>query len=235
MKNKILSEIIEIILPERNTCAICDYKDEYIGLTHICISCNSELYNLEGMLCSKCSKPLNTDIELCNECIYKEKAFDRAIAPLKYDGKTKELIQDFKYNNKSYLYKMFGYKMVNKLKKEKLIDFDAIIPVPIHKSKMLTRGYNQSELLAKFISFKIDVPMIKLIKRHKDTKPQSDLSVQNRWTNIYGAFKLIDMPSGINKVLLVDDIYTTGATLNECSLLLKENGIKKVTCITIAR
>ncbi|MBN2285237.1 MAG: ComF family protein [Tissierellales bacterium] len=232
---KWLEEIFEIILPERNICFICGCQEDYIRESHICIACHAELKTLSGMLCKKCSKPLDNDSEYCNECIARQKCFDKAIAPFAYQGKVKQLIHDFKYNRKSYLYKLFGDEMVRLLIKNNDIHFDAIIPVPVHRSKLVTRGYNQSELLAGYISFHLGLPMVKLIIRRNKTLPQSQLSDMDRWQNVKGVFQLREQKELLQRVLLVDDIYTTGATMNECALLLKNSGIRHITCITIAR
>jgi ComF family protein len=235
MKNIVFKELLEFILPEKNTCLVCGRKEKYIKEDWICISCEAELKTIKGILCKKCSKPMDNDSEICNECIHVPKFFDRAVAPFSYEGKIKMLIRDFKYNNKSYLYKLFGNKMcvfLNEIEKNK---FDAVIPVPIHKSKLSTRGYNQSELLASYIASNFGLPMVKLIIRNKITKPQNKLSNSERMDNVKGAFKISNIELKLKNILLVDDIYTTGATLNECSKLLKNKGAEKIVCLTIGR
>ncbi len=234
-KLKILDEIAEILVPEKNLCYICNYRDEYIGQNHICKSCSAELERLEGLVCSKCSKPLDHDAELCDECLMKTKCFERAIAPLEYTGFSKKLVRDYKYGGKSYLYKLFGPMIVEKLEEEGIGRFDAIVPVPLHRSKLKTRGYNQSELIAKYISFKIDAPVLKLIIRTKKTVPQSSLTGEKRWSNVKNAFEYSEKPGRVSRILLVDDIYTTGATLNACASILRENATDKIWCATIAR
>lgn len=235
MIDNLMRDIAEILLPEKNTCLVCGYKATYIGSSHICMHCESLLPRLEGLLCARCSKPMENDGDLCNECIRMEKVFERSLALFQYKGKAKELINDFKYHNKSYLYKMFGYQMVQFLNNKNEIDIDAVVPVPIHKSKELKRGYNQSTLLASYISFNLSLPMVKLIKRNKETKPQSQLRGYARWSNMADAFSILDRRHVPHKLLLVDDIYTTGSTVNECSKVLKQNGANQIICLTIAR
>ncbi|SHJ45635.1 comF family protein [Dethiosulfatibacter aminovorans DSM 17477] len=232
---KILDEIAEILVPEKNLCYICNYRDEYIGDSHICKSCSADVDKLEGLLCRKCSKPLDHDADLCDECLSKVKCFERAVAPLEYKGLSKKLVRDYKYGGKSYLYKLFGQMLVERLEKEEIRGFDAIVPVPLHTLKMRTRGYNQSELIAKYISLKIGPPVLKLIIRTKKTVPQSSLTGEERWTNVKDAFEYSGKPGMISNILLVDDIYTTGATLNACASILRENGASKIWCATIAR
>lgn len=234
-KYKLFEELAEILVPEKNLCYVCNYRDKYIGNSHICKSCNADLEKLEGILCAKCSKPLDHDALLCDECISRIKYFEKAIAPLEYTGLSKKLIKEYKYGNKSYLYKLFGYLIMERLNEEKIAEFDAIVPVPLHKSKFRTRGYNQSELIAKYISFNIGVPVLKLVIRTKKTVPQSSLTGEKRWINVKNAFEYSEKQGKSSKILLVDDIYTTGATLNACTSLLLENGTTKVWCATIAR
>jgi len=175
------------------------------------------------------------DSDLCGECVKIEKAFDKSLALFEYRDKTKALINDFKYHNKSYLYKMFGYQMVKFLKDTGVTNIKAVVPVPIHQSKELKRGYNQSELLASYISFNLGLPMLKLVKRNRDTTPQSRLEGYARWNNMAGAFDIREGLPVPDKILLVDDIYTTGATVNECSKVLKQNGAEEIICLAIAR
>jgi ComF family protein len=230
-----LRDIAEILLPEKNTCLVCGYKATYIRTSYICLHCESLLSRLAGVLCAKCSKPVDLDGGLCNDCLKMEKIFDKNLALFQYKDKTKELINDFKYHNKSYLYKMFGFQMVRFLKDIKMTNIEAIVPVPIHKSKELNRGYNQSELLASYISFNLGLPMLKLVKRNKDTIPQSRLEGYARWNNMSGAFAINKGMQLPDRVLLVDDIYTTGSTVNECSKVLKLNGTDNIICLAIAR
>ncbi|MBV1759334.1 MAG: ComF family protein [Dethiosulfatibacter sp.] len=235
MIDSMLRDIAEILLPEKNTCLICGYRTPYINTSYICLHCESLLSRLEGVLCIKCSKPMDHDEDLCSDCVKMQKVFDKSLALFQYRDKTKTLINDFKYHNKSYLYKMFGYQMVKFLKDVDLTDISAVVPVPIHKSKELKRGYNQSELLASYISFNLGLPMLKLVKRNKDTTPQNRLEGYARWNNISGAFEISKGVSVPSKILLVDDIYTTGATVNECSKVLKQNGANKIVCLALAR
>jgi ComF family protein len=178
---------------------------------------------------------MDHDGGLCNDCLKMEKIFDKSLALFQYKDKTKELINDFKYNNKSYLYKMFGYQMVKFLEDINITNIEAVVPVPVHKSKELTRGYNQSELLASYISFNLGLPMLKLVKRNKDTTPQSRLEGYARWNNMAGAFVINKGMRSPERILVVDDIYTTGSTVNECSKVLKLNGANDIICLAIAR
>jgi ComF family protein len=116
-------------------------------------------------------------------------------------------------------------------------DFDFIVPVPLHSSKMRKRGYNQSELLARHISASLSIPYVDALKRTKKTLKQSEQSKEERRKNLKDAFAVKSSPEKIinSSVLLVDDIYTTGSTVDECSKALVNYGAAKVYVITIAR
>ncbi len=228
---------LEILYPEKNTCFICDKYDKEIKDKYICCNCNKKLERLTGNLCKKCSKPINNDTtHLCNECKKDTKFFETVKSPLKYTGLVKKSIYDFKYYDKTYYYKLFGSILLDYMVNNNYMDFDLIIPIPLHKSKLRSRGYNQSELIAKFLSVKTNIKYSNCVKRIKKTNVQNQLSKIKRRQNIKNAFLLTNLHIINNKrILLIDDIYTTGSTINECSKLLIENGAHSVYGLTIAR
>lgn len=230
---------LELIYPEKNTCFICDKYDENIGDAYICDQCEQKMRKITAPVCAKCSKPITYDkpSAVCRECASEEKYFQASKSLFEYEGAAKKAIYDYKYYNKPYFYKMFGGMMVNYMKKENYLDFNYIIPVPLHPSKLRQRGYNQAELLAVFISQALNIPYIDGLKRIKKTKKQSQQSKAERQKNLRGAFGVKMPPLKIidKSVLLVDDIYTTGSTVNECSKVLLDCGADKVFAITIAR
>ncbi len=187
-------------------------------------------------LCKKCEiliKPykINAIIES------KNKYFDYQIKVLKYKDIIRNKIIDFKFNEKSYLYKTFAKIILNN---EKIYSFlkkyDIIICVPMYRSKKMLRGYNQCELIANELAKELQIQknFNNLIKI-KDTKKQSTLTKKERTTNIKDAFKVKDDKKVNNKkIILFDDIYTTGNTVNECSKVLKQAGAREVLVITLA-
>lgn len=159
----------------------------------------------------------------------------------KYTDIIRDTIIKYKFNEKSYLYKTFSYLILNNEKIIKYINkYDYIICVPIHKKRKKSRGYNQSELIIKDVcknnkNIKMENDILIKIK---NVKPQSSLDKKARVTNIKNAYilnmknkeKILD-----KKILIFDDIYTTGSTANECARVLKTYGAKKVGILTIAR
>lgn len=234
-----VDSFLELIYPEKNTCFICEAYDDSIGEKYICRDCEKRIKKLISPLCSKCSKPIDysSSVIFCQECMDTEKYFEVSKSPYAYEGLIKRAIYSYKYYNKPYFYKLFGNLLVQYMKEINYTYFDFIVSVPLHSSKMRTRGYNQSELIAKFISKNLSIPYVDALKRTKKTLKQSEQSKEERRKNLKDAFEIKKSPKKIihSSVLLVDDIYTTGSTVSECSKVLLNYGVSKVYVITIAR
>lgn len=234
-----VDSFLELIYPEKNICFICETYDESIGSSYICPSCWKKAKKLLPPLCSKCSKPIDyvSSINLCPECNTHKRYFELSKSPFLYEGEIKKAIYKYKYYNKHYYYKFFGNILINFMKENNYLNFDYIVSVPLHSSKMRIRGYNQSELIAKYLSKELNIPYFDALKRTRKTIKQSTQSKEERRKNLENAFSIKNSPIELihKTVLLVDDIYTTGSTVNECSKVLINYGIKKVYVITIAR
>ena len=191
----------------------------------------------EGYLCKKCEKELKKyelnlyGVENINNYIEKLHVF-------KYEKMIRKLIIQYKFNEKSYLYKTFCELII---KNKKVFDFiksyDIIIPVPIHKTRMRKRGYNQSELIAKELAKKLNIGYNKkVLIKVKKNKPQSILNKKERKENTENVYKIINIEKIYNKrILIFDDIYTTGATINACIKELKKAEVKKIGVLTLAK
>ena len=191
----------------------------------------------EGYLCKKCEKELEKyKINLNNE-----ENIDNYIEKLhvfKYEKMIRKLIIQYKFNEKPYLYKTFCELII---KNKKVFDFiksyDIIIPVPIHKTRIRKRGYNQSELIAKELAKKLNIGYNKkvLIKVRKN-KPQSILNKKERKENTENVYKIINKEKIYDKkILIFDDIYTTGATINACIKEIEKAKVKKIGVLTLAK
>ncbi len=236
-----VESFLELLYPEKNTCFICNIYDESIKDSYICADCEKKLKKITPPVCIKCSKTINYDSSdyLCPDCSVYDKSFEISKSPYLYEGLVKDSIYNFKYYNKPYFYKLFGNILLSYMNDNEYKDFDYIASVPLHKSKMRTRGYNQAELLAKYIGNHLLIPYVDALKRTKKTTKQSQQSKEDRRKNLKGAF-VMKSPLKYNyiknsSVLLVDDVYTTGSTADECSKALMEFGVSKVFVITIAR
>ena len=214
--NQISEYILGLIYPP--TCGICDkfYKET------ICKKCEIKLKKYE---INSFKKSKN---EYFNECMH----------IFKYEGIIREKLILYKFKDKSYLYKTFSEII---LKNEKacafLKNYDIIVPVPIHKKRMLTRGYNQTELIAQEIAKHTSLQIEnKILLKRKNIISQSKLKKYQRKENVKNAFFAKNIEKILNKrILLFDDIYTTGSTINECSKVLKNAGAKKIGVLTIAK
>lgn len=230
--------ILELVFQEKNICFICDQYDEKIKDSYICNDCFKKLMFIEGNKCKKCCRILDVgySLDLCHDCINHKFYFDKAISALEYTGIVKDAIYKFKYRNKGYMYKMFGYILVQALKKEDIKNIDLIVGVPLHKKKKIKRGFNQAYLLGKHIGKKLDVKVDnKSLVRNKNTSTQNKLNKTSRLQNVKNAFKVKNIEVFKDKkVLLIDDIFTTGSTVNECSKVLMKTGVKEVVVLTIA-
>lgn len=198
--------------------------------------------------CLICDRDTTKYIYICDDCyllfdkkvekVVKEfKYVDFAYGCFYYNPLMKELITKYKFGNKRYLSKLFSEQMIEKIFKENLHKTcDLTISVPIHKDTKKERGFNQIELIEKYINEITKItPSINNLIKTKLTKEQARLRESERYNNLKDAF-LILRPDEIKdkSILLLDDMITTGQTIEECSKELKENGAKKVMAISIA-
>lgn len=191
----------------------------------------------QNYLCKKCQKILESQAKFEIIKDYNQK-FNNHLYIFKYEGIIRKTILNYKFNEKSYLYLTFvNFLLKNEKFFEILKSYDTIIPVPISKERKKERGYNQSELLAKELAEKLSIECIKncLIK-NKNIIEQSKLTRIERKKNIQGVYILKNKEKLINKkILLIDDIYTTGSTINECCKNLEPANPKKIDVLTIAK
>ena len=188
-------------------------------------------------LCKKCEEKLKREA-VWGKDQYEDKYFENHFYVFKYDGMIRNIILNYKFNEKPYLYKSF-VNFLNKYQKKYLqFDFyDIIIPVPISKKRLKLRGYNQSLLIAKDLAVELNTKIMNdILIKQKNNKPQSELNKISREQNVKDVYKLLNKDKIINKkILLIDDIYTTGSTVNECSKVLKQAGAEKVDIYTLAK
>ena len=209
--------LINLIYP--NVCGICDKP------------CKDDL-------CKKCEINLNNIVKTKID-FYQNKNFQKHFYLFKYEGLIKERLIKFKFQDKIYIYKAFvNFMIKNKKIYHFLKNYDIIIPVPIHYKRKIIRGYNQSALIANEISKRISTIQYtnNVLFKKINNKPQSTKNKQERLNNVIGVYSTKN-ESKINhkQVLLLDDIYTTGNTVNECARVLKMAGAKKVDVLTIAK
>ena len=231
LKNKIL-EIFDKVFPSKNICGFCGkelFKNEDV---RICKECLNSLKPIEEP-CIKCGVEVKDLSSVCDNCKTKKFTFKRAVACFNFDEITKPIIHKLKYDGGQYLAEILAYFMANKVI-EYEFDFDAILYVPMHHKRKAERGYNQSKLLALEIGKILDKPVLEnVISKTKHTKNQADLSFKLRSENLKNSFEILDKDAIKGKrILLVDDVFTTGSTVEEISRTLKQAKVKEINVIT---
>ncbi|MFC1501404.1 ComF family protein [Elusimicrobiota bacterium] len=221
------------------TCVCCGKHLPFDDVYRICPKCFDEIELIKGLFCKKCGKVLPDGGEHCYFCRKKPQYnFEYIRSTGEYKGLLRKLIHLFKYKNSDYLDKLFARLMIYTVEKEnEFSGVDLIVPVPIHWTKRIKRGFNQSELLAKRVAVYLERPLLKnILIRKKRTKSQYNLKREDRFMNLKDSFVTKNSDIVRNKkILLIDDISTTCATINECSRALRQAGSSGVFALTLAR
>ena len=224
--------LLDLIFPRR--CAVCDCVLPW-GEKEICKECKGKMKYLEGPLCFKCGKPVKEDEEYCYDCNTKEHYFVCGAAVFSYEYIRLSLYR-FKYGGRQEYARFYGCQMAFRMEeKRKQWMPDALIPVPLHKKKRKQRGYNQAELIARELGRHWGLPVItNLVVRSKNTKPMKEIIGTDRQNNLKKAFKLGANDVKLDSIIVIDDIYTTGSTMDAVSKLCLEAGIRKVYFLTVS-
>jgi ComF family protein len=209
----------------------------------ICADCLAAIQRIAPPLCEVCGEPFDPLAQAaprCADCRGRRHSFSLARSAAYYTGPLAEAIKRFKYDCQMVLWRPLGRLMAESLGNgASAIDpdtVDVICPVPLHLSRLRERGFNQSELLGEVIAEEFGKPIKLLLERTRPTLPQVDLPAQSRAANVRDAFgpHLREVIAG-QRVLLVDDLFTTGATLAECARVLRRAGAADVRVLTLAR
>ena len=231
------SIFFQFFLPPQ--CPCCEkFLEE--GQQGFCSKCLSEIHWIESPYCSVCGIPfISKEVEShpCGACVTHRKYFTMARALGTYEGSLQEAIHHWKYEGKTNLTPFFAEWLAEGLKRYWEPDsLDLLIPVPLHTQRLRERGFNQVLVLVKELSRRTGIPYRKTtLQKKKPTIPQVNLSGAERGKGLRGAFHVIGKEELVGKsALLVDDVYTTGATVNECSRVLRRGGAKRVDVLTLA-
>ncbi len=220
-------KLIKLLYPQR-----CRYCDAVIDLRRkICHTCENTLQKIEGDICKLCGKK----IEDC-DCGHKKHFYKYVCAPFYYEGAASRSIWRLKFQNQVDLSKIFAEDLAECFDTYyNGYDFDLCTFVPSSEKSLKERGYNQAELLARDFCEIKELPCEELLLKTRETKIQHDLLSFERTGNLAGAIELKGDVDLINKrVLIIDDIKTTGSTLNECAKMLLIGGVDEVFCLTVA-
>lgn len=231
---KTLAGLIDFVYPRR--CPICHEIVAERG-SLICPGCAGKTKHVTDPYCIRCGKPLRDSSKIrCSGCEGMDLFFKESRAVFVYDDILKNSIYKFKYGGRKEYACYYAEEIFSCLyTKIKTWNPEVIVPIPIHKSKLRKRGYNQTYLIAKRLSHLTGIPVDnQLLIRTKKTEIQKNLSGLERSDNIKNAFKI-----GSNRVqylsaMLIDDIYTTGATMNSSAKVLFDSGIRDIYCISLS-
>ena len=231
--------LMDLVYPSNIYCISCNKAIFEHETYSLCENCREELLWINEKVCICCGKALQNGYEStkCLDCLSIEHQFSKGYSCVTYGLKEKEILYNLKYNKKGYLSYKLSEIMGDRLSIENL-NADLIVAVPMNKKKKIKRGYNQAELLAKRLSKLSSIPCSDdILIRDKETEVMNQLSRDARRENMKNAFSVDNdkVESIRNKrVLIVDDIFTTGSTADECAKTLFENGASDVQIITFA-
>ncbi|MDI6758113.1 MAG: ComF family protein [Candidatus Omnitrophota bacterium] len=240
MLHKFINALVNIVYPKK--CLACKEKLKiHLQNELICAKCLKNIKKNTPPFCSSCGRHLvktNFAKNICPSCLRGKLHFDRAFSPYTYKGSIKRLIHEFKYKGKDYLGSPLGAMMIDFINEYNLpinyIDF--IIPVPLHKTKLREREFNQAQVLAEAIAKKFNKGLLtETLTRQRYTRAQADLEINERLKNVKGSFSITN-PQVIKgkNLLVIDDVLTTGATSSEAAAALKEAGANIVFILTLA-
>ncbi|WP_235976621.1 ComF family protein [Sandaracinobacteroides hominis] len=223
--------LVDLLMPP--ACMVC--KAEVATPGSLCAECWSALPAIEGARCQQCSIPLPIQWQAeshCLSCIAEPPAFDTAHAPFLYEGPSRQLVLGLKNGKEAWAPHMAAAM----LRAAPETPPDAIVvPVPLHRWRLMERGYNQSLLLAREIARQTGATLaIDSLIRVKSTPRTRGMNRRQRERNVSGAFRASGVPTGA-RILLVDDVITTGATASACARVLKRAGAATVSLLTYAR
>ncbi len=224
----------ELVFPR--VCAVC-CRAPCDVLGEPCAACAREMAELPDPRCPACGGALDSVLACCGECLeHGARAWDHAVSVYDFGGLPREIIHRFKYGGQIALAPLLARRMARNWERFGLGMPDAIVPVPLHWLRELSRGYNQAELLARQMGKELQAPVRRQLRRARWTRQQARLPLAERRRNVTAVFVARRRAAGDGQhVLLVDDVMTTGATLGEAAAALKQAGAGRVSVITVAR
>ena len=232
-----LLRLLNLLFPPQ--CLNCDARVPTHGT--LCQPCWQQIQFISDPMCDCCGLPFDYDIgsnALCAQCMQARPPYAHARAAFRYDEHSRKLVTRLKYSDQTQLANIYGAWLA-KAGADLLTGSDIIIPVPLHYFRFVGRRFNQSALLAQAVSKKTGVKNINnALKRIRHTTPQTGLTKAQRKDNVKGAFivnpRYADSIKGKN-ILLIDDVLTTGSTIEQCSKILLKAGAMQVNVLTLAR
>jgi ComF family protein len=234
---EIFSAAASLLYPA--TCVVC--SADVSGSEYLCADCRRRAPRIVPPFCAKCSEPFPgaiTQAFSCANCEHRTLHFDCAVAVYRSRGLVRKVLHQFKYGGQRHLRYPIASWLAESLSDPRLRGrhFDLIVPVPLHPARERERGFNQAALLAELIAVPAAVPSRPVLQRIRYTTTQTAYDRAERMENLHGAFRLRKNRDvrGL-RVLLIDDVLTTGSTLSECARVLRRAGARSVHGVTAAR
>jgi competence protein ComFC len=236
-KFELLEAAASLLYPP--VCTVCGGRTP--AGEYLCEQCESKAMRIVAPFCQQCSEPFEgaiTNAFACANCAHRTIYFDAAVAAYRGRGIVRQIIHDFKYARQIHLRHLVARWLCTAFNDERLQErqFDIMVPVPLHPTRQRERGFNQAKLLAELLSERISLPCKLVLERIRYTTTQTALDRAERMENLHNAFRLRKNANvrGL-RVLLIDDVLTTGSTLSECARVLKRAGANCVYAATAAR
>jgi len=220
-------------------CVICSVSLE--AREYLCEACKSDAKRIRPPYCKICSQPFDGAIESdfsCANCADRRFHFESAVTCYRSSGVVRDLVHRFKYNHEYYLRHLLSAWLKEGLEDPRIGSkpFDLIVPVPLHPSRERKRQFNQAYVLATMLSKQTGAPLSNCLKRIRKTPTQTRFDRAERMENLLNAFKMRkNMDVQGKQLILVDDVFTTGSTVDECARVLKNAGAQSIRVITVAR
>ena len=224
--------VLQLLFPLR--CPVCDGIVRQAG-EKICVECLGRLKLLTPPWCMKCGKKLAGEGEYCADCRRREHFFLRGRGLYEYESVALSIYR-FKYGGRREYADYFGEQMAEYLGDfVRSVEPDGLIPIPLHRKRRLQRGYNQAELLARALGDRLNIPVYgDYLVRQKNTAPLKYENPEERQNNLKKAFNIPQNDVKLKRVIVVDDIYTTGSTMDEAARVLKGAGVREIYFVTLA-
>ena len=233
---ELINTIIDWIYPPR--CISCrnplPLENKRGRFLWLCGYCENLFTPLESPGCSVCSTPVNSGVSVCSSCHSRTFHFIHNRSAFAYEDLVRDLMHDIKFRRRKHVAQGLGRLWADMIKTS-IPDDSILVPLPMHPQKKRERGFDQAEVMAQAIAETSGTKLSAILERIKDTPPQSGLHPRQRVDNISGAFQIKPSCNVTGKnCILIDDIYTTGASLNECAKVLIQGGASKVFTMTLA-
>ncbi len=233
LAGQLAAKSVSALFPRR--CPVCDRVVEPRGAL-ICPKCRTLLSYIKEPYCKCCGKIIrDSDEELCANCRKHHFSFEYGIALMEYNDATARSMGAIKYKGRREYLDFYGLECARFLRRRLMqMRVAALVPVPIHTERLRKRGYNQAEILANTIGKVLGIPVYPAaLKRGRNTSALKDLNAAERLKMLKNAFSAGYIPPDLKSVCLIDDIFTTGSTIEACTSVLKESGVARVYSLCI--